>query len=71
MNTKKATMEDRLLHLLKRKWVTPLEALRAVGCLSLSQRAGTFARNGLPLQKRWVSLPNGKRVMSYRIEGAA
>jgi hypothetical protein len=31
MNAKKPTMEDRLLHLLKRKWVTPLDsALQAV-----------------------------------------
>lgn len=61
------TMEARLLALLHREWVSPLEALGRVGCLSLSQRCGTFARQGYPVQKRWVDLPNGKRVMSYRI----
>jgi len=63
------TMESRLLKLLRRKWVTPLSALEAVGCLSLSQRAGSFARQGYAVAKRWVDLPNGKRVMSYRIQG--
>lgn len=61
------TMESRLLKLLHRKWVSPLDALREVGCLSLSQRAGSFARRGHKVAKRWVELPNGKRIMSYRI----
>ena len=66
---KQITMEARLLKLLKRRYVTPLDALSAVGCLSLSQRCGSFARQGYAVAKRWVELPNGKRVMSYRIEG--
>ena len=65
---KPLTMEQRLLKLLRRKWVTPLDALHEVGCLSLSQRAGSFARAGYAVAKRWVELPNGKRVRSYRIE---
>jgi hypothetical protein len=67
MNAKKPTMEDRLLHLLKRKWVTPLDALHAVNCLSLSQRVSEFIRGGVDVQKRWVDLPSGKRVRAYRI----
>jgi hypothetical protein len=62
-------MHEQLLDLLKQQWVTPLDALNKAGCLSLSQRAGNFAAQGLNVQKRWVDLPNGKRVMSYRIEG--
>ena len=65
---KPETMEAALLRLLKRRYVTPLDALSEVGCLSLSQRAGSFARQGYNVAKRWVALPNGKRVMSYRIE---
>lgn len=64
---KTITMEARLLKLLKRRYVTPLDALREVGCLSLSQRAGDFARQGHALAKKWVDLPNGKRVRAYRI----
>lgn len=61
-------MESRLLALLKTRFVTPLDALQEVGCLSLSQRAGEFSRQGHNVIKQPVSLPNGKRVMSYRIE---
>ena len=64
---KTPTMEERLYKLLKRRWVTPLVALEAVGCLSLSQRCGELARAGHEVAKKWVCLPNGKRVMSYRI----
>jgi hypothetical protein len=66
---KKQTMEANLLRLMRRRYVTPLDALQAVGCLSLSQRAGEFAREGYRVAKRWVDLPGGKRVMSYRVEG--
>lgn len=61
------TMQDRLIELLKSEWLTPLEALHKAGCMSLSQRAGDLGRMGMSIEKRWVDLPNGKRVMSYRI----
>lgn len=63
-----STMESRLLALLKTRFVTPLDALHEVGCLSLSQRAGQFARQGHNVIKQRVSLPNGKSVMSYRVQ---
>lgn len=65
---KTPTMEQRLLKLLRRKWITPLDALNEVQCMSLSQRAGSFARQGYAVAKRWVDLPSGKRVRAYRIE---
>ncbi len=66
----KPTMESRLLNLLSRQWVTPLDALREVNCLSLSQRCGEFDRQGHTILKAWVKLQNGKRVMSYRLSKA-
>lgn len=66
---KPETMQDALLRLLKRRYVTPLDALSEVGCLSLSQRCGSFARSGYNVAKKWICLPNGKRVMSYKIMG--
>ena len=63
----KVTMQDKLLHLLKKRYVTPLDALQHAGCLSLSQRCGEFARNGLAIRKKRVHLDNGKWVMSYRL----
>jgi hypothetical protein len=61
------TMRNDLHNVLKRRWLTPLDALRMCGCLSLSQRCGEFRRAGLAVQDKWVHLPNGKRVKSYRI----
>lgn len=63
--TKKAA----LFALMRRQYVTPLEALEQTGNFALSQRAGEFARDGWKVLKRWVDLPSGSRVMSYRIAG--
>lgn len=61
------TMQDKLLKLLKTRWVTPVDALNKAQCFSLSQRCGGFARAGYKFKKKWVRLENGKRVMSYRV----
>jgi len=60
-------MESRLLALLGTRWVTPIVALREVGCLSLSQRCGEFRRElGLPIADKWVKR-KGKRFKAYRL----
>ena len=61
------TMRDTLHSTLKRRWLTPLDALHMCGCLSLSQRCGELRRAGVQVQDKWVCLPSGKRVKSYRI----
>jgi len=63
----KPTMSDRLLTLLKRRWVTPLDALHLASCLSLSQRCGEFRRAGMKVLDKWVQLDGGKRVKAYRL----
>lgn len=60
------TMEDKVLHLLKTRWLTVLDALNLAGCLSLSQRVSEWIASGLNIQKKWVDLPNGKRVRAYK-----
>lgn len=60
-------MIDHLTTELRHSWLTPLDALRKCGCLSLSQRVGDLIHRGHNVQKKWVHLDNGKRVMSYRI----
>lgn len=60
-------MKERLLGLMRRQWLTPLDALNMVGCLSLSQRVGELEREGHTLDRKWVNTSSGKRVMSYRI----
>ena len=66
---KPETMESRLLKLLKRKWITPLDALKEVQCLSLAQRVSNFRADGVKVADKWVELANGKRCKSYRIQG--
>jgi hypothetical protein len=61
------TMESRLLKLLRRKWVTPLSALKEVQCLSLAQRVSQWRRAGVEIADKWVELDGGKRVKAYRI----
>jgi hypothetical protein len=63
----KATMSDKLLHLLKQRYITPLDALKHAGCLSLSQRCGEYRRRGLKVQDKWVELGGGKRCKAYRL----
>ena len=61
------TMRQTLLDLLKAGYVTPLDALQRAGCMSLSQRCGEFARDGHKVDKRWMKLANGKKIMSYKV----
>ena len=67
MKCKPVTMEDRLMKLLRRKWVSPLDALREVQCLSLAQRVSEWRAAGIAIKDRWVDLDGGKRVKAYRI----
>jgi len=61
------TMQQTLIKLLSRKWLTPLSALNEANCLSLSQRCGQFRRAGINVIDKWVKTESGKRVKSYRI----
>jgi hypothetical protein len=63
----KQTMTDRLVKLMKRRYVTPLDALQHANCLSLSQRCGDLRRAGIEVIDKWVDLDSGKRVKAYRI----
>ena len=60
------TMTAAVIAQLRKGWTTPLDALRECGCMSLAQRVSLDMQH-LNVQKRWHSLPNGKRVMAYRI----
>ena len=65
------TMKTELLALLRREWVTPLYALEAVNCLSLSQRCGELRRDGHTVLDKWVSTQSGKRIKAYRVARVA
>lgn len=67
---KQVLMKDRLAHLLRTKWTTPLIALQEAGCLSLAQRVSQWRSQGIAILDKWVELPSGKRVKAYRIARA-
>ena len=59
-----------LTALMRAQWITPLDALRLVGCLSLSQRITEIrldiAGTGLYLDERWMDI-NGKRIKAFKL----
>lgn len=63
----KKTKKDRLLSALRRRWLTPLEAVGECGLFSLSQRCGELKREGHCVIDKWVDLPSGSRVKAYRV----
>ena len=61
------TRTESLRRTLAVRWLTPLEAAQVCGVFSLSQRVGDFRRQGIEVMDRWVKLPSGARVKSYKI----
>lgn len=62
-------VKQELISLLRRQWVSPLDALNRIGCMSLSQRCGELRRDGVNVVDKWVS-KGGKRFKAYRIAKA-
>ena len=60
------TQAAQLSQIMRRRWITPLDALKLAGCLSLSQRCGELRRSGVNVVSRWVHVGE-KRVKAYRI----
>lgn len=60
--------QEALLPHLVSGWLTVAEALQRAGIYALSQRANEMSRMGYDIEKKWVDLPSGKRVMGYRIK---
>lgn len=47
--------------------ITSLEALTKFGCMRLASRVFDLRERGLDVQKRMITLGNGKRVCEYYI----
>lgn len=62
-------MKEQLIKLLRRQWVSPIDALNKVGCMSLSQRCGDMRRDGVNVIDKWAS-SGTKRFKMYRIVGS-
>lgn len=62
------TVSYEILNLLKQGVkLTPLEALRRCGCLSLSQRIGELKRQGWPIKTELIQIRKGTRVAEYSL----
>lgn len=62
-----ATKKAHLFRTLRTRWLTPLEAVAVCGIFSLSQRVSEWRAQGHCIVDRWVKLPSGSRVKSYRL----
>jgi hypothetical protein len=60
-------MKDRLLSELARRWLTPQDALRAVGCMSLAQRVSQWRAAGYEFHQRVVQTGPRTRVAAYKL----
>lgn len=61
------TKKGKLLALLKREWVGPLDALERVGVLALAQRVSEWRAAGINVIDRWQRSPSGSRYKQYRV----
>jgi hypothetical protein len=52
-------------HLRRGATLTALECLDLFQCMNLKGRISDLRRSGVNVLKRWIKLPNGKRVAEY------
>jgi hypothetical protein len=60
-----------LAHLVRGETLTPLIAAQLYGTLALHSRVAELRERGNIIHCELVTLPNGKRVGSYRLESVA
>jgi hypothetical protein len=60
------TQNAQILNHLKRKPITPIEALQKFGCFRLGARVWELRQQGHPITKRTVER-NGKRFAEYKL----
>jgi len=55
-----------LIRLLRRQWVTPIDALNHCKLMSLAQRVSELRARGYVIADRWIDMP-GSRFKAYRL----
>jgi translation initiation factor 1 (eIF-1/SUI1) len=53
--------------LLKRRWLTQLQAYDAIQCTRLAARVKDLRDAGINVHDRWVETQGGRRIKAYRI----
>ncbi len=61
------SQNKRLESLLKRRWLTQLQAYDAIQCTRLAARVKDLRDSGINVHDRWVETDSGKRIKAYRI----
>ena len=61
------SQNKRLEALLKRRWLTQLQAYDAIQCTRLAARVKDLRDSGINVHDRWVETDSGKRIKAYRI----
>lgn len=65
------TKKETLFTLLRKQYVTPIDALNKCGIFSLAQRVSEWRRDGHLIGDRWVITPSGARIKAYKLLKAA
>jgi hypothetical protein len=61
------TKKARLLALLQRQWVSPLDCLFECHLYTLAQRVSEFRAAGVIVEDRWAYSTSGSRFKEYRV----
>jgi translation initiation factor 1 (eIF-1/SUI1) len=61
------SQNKRLEALLKRRWLTQLQAYDAIQCTRLAARVKDLRDAGINVHDRWVETQGGRRIKAYRI----
>ena len=55
------------IRIMRRRWLTTLDAINACGLSSLSQRISVLRRQGYEFDQRLVVTGSGSRVAAYKL----
>ena len=62
-----ANQNKQLESILKKRWLTQLQAYDALQCTRLAARVKDLRDSGITVHDRWVETDSGKRIKAYRI----
>lgn len=65
------TKKANLFSLLRKQYVTPIDALDKCGIFSLAQRVSEWRRDGHLIGDKWIVTASGARLKAYRLVKAA
>ena len=59
---------DEILMLLKQGPLTPMDALKKVGCMRIAARIWELRQMGHPISREWHVTRSGKKVARYSLQ---